>query len=113
MFSFYECAYFEKKTSQMEVSKLDSLYDEVIVNTQQSVTNNATQVTSNPFDYEASHNDQFSMVMAPSALQNELCALPHMQSPISAQMVGTPQQHLLQQQNEPYTMNKKSTNPFD
>ncbi|KAG4390085.1 hypothetical protein GLYMA_06G223100v4 [Glycine max] len=103
----------KEKTSQMEVSKLDSLYDEVIVNTQQSVTNNATQVTSNPFDYEASHNDQFSMVMAPSALQNELCALPHMQSPISAQMVGTPQQHLLQQQNEPYTMNKKSTNPFD
>ncbi|KAG5032506.1 hypothetical protein JHK82_016090 [Glycine max] len=103
----------KEKTSQMEVSKLDSLYDEVIVNTQQSVTNNATQVTSNPFDYEASHNDQFSMVMAPSALQNELCALPHMQSPISTQMVGTPQQHLLQQQNEPYTMNKKSTNPFD
>ncbi|RDX89620.1 putative clathrin assembly protein, partial [Mucuna pruriens] len=70
----------------MEVSNLDNQYDEVIVGTQQSVTNNVGQ---------ASHDRKFSKVMAPPTLQNALCALPNMSFPLPAQMVKISYQHFL------------------
>ncbi|KAK7411545.1 hypothetical protein VNO78_02979 [Psophocarpus tetragonolobus] len=103
-----------EKTTGMEVSKLDNLYEEAIVDTQQSVmTNNTTKLTSNPFHSEASYDNQCSMAVPPPTLQNHYCVVPNMSSPIPADMVGMPYQHLLQQQNEPSAMNKQSTNPFD
>ncbi|CAJ1975509.1 unnamed protein product [Sphenostylis stenocarpa] len=83
--------------------------------TQQSVTHDTSQVTWNPFDFEGSHSDQFSVEVAFPTSQNEFCAFPNMSSPIPAEMVvDMPYQHSLQQQHEPsYSSNKKSINPFD
>ncbi|KAK7304128.1 hypothetical protein RJT34_15193 [Clitoria ternatea] len=91
-----------KEDGGMEMVSPDNIYNEAIIGTQQSSTNQFGQVTSNPFDFDIS-DDKFNMT-----------------SPIPTQILSTPyenyymmwqQQH--QQQHEPFVLNKKSTNPFD
>ena len=100
----------------MVVSKLDGLYDEAGAGTQQNGAYHIGQTASNPFDFEPSQGSQYNMALATSTFQNAYYAYPNMASPIPAQMVGMPDHDYYmrqQQQQEPFVMNKKSTNPFD
>jgi len=97
----------------MEFWKHDSLYDEINGDTEQSATHFTSQVKSNPFDFEGSHDEQFSMVVASPNSQNELYALPNMSSRIPDQMGNMPYEYLVHQQHETSRANKKSANPFD
>ncbi|KAL9314305.1 hypothetical protein ACSQ67_019757 [Phaseolus vulgaris] len=96
----------QEKVGEMEFWKDDSVNDEINADTQQSVTHFTTQVKSNPFDFQGSYDEQFSMASPNS--HNELSAFPNMSS-----MGDMPYQHLQQQHEQPSMANKKSTNPFE
>ncbi|XP_061350183.1 putative clathrin assembly protein At5g35200 [Gastrolobium bilobum] len=106
-----------KEAGGLDALKLESLYDEANGGTQQNGAYHIGQVASNPFDFEARHDSQYNTATTPPTIQNAYFASPNMASPIPAQMVGVPYQeyYMMQQQQhqEPFTMNKKSTNPFD
>ncbi|ESW10288.1 hypothetical protein PHAVU_009G196300 [Phaseolus vulgaris] len=95
-----------QEVGEMEFWKDDSVNDEINADTQQSVTHFTTQVKSNPFDFQGSYDEQFSMASPNS--HNELSAFPNMSS-----MGDMPYQHLQQQHEQPSMANKKSTNPFE
>jgi len=105
---------FLKKGCGMEFWKHDNVHDdEMNANTQQSVTTFSSQVRFNPFDLEASHDEQINRVLASPNSQNELSSVPNMSSPIPYQIGDMPYQHLVQQQNELSIAPRKTTNPFD
>ncbi|XP_057428476.1 putative clathrin assembly protein At5g35200 isoform X1 [Lotus japonicus] len=121
------------QAGKLDLSKLDNLYDEAIVGIQQNAAYKIGQVVSNPFDFQASHDSQYNMAMAPSNMQNASCVPPNMAYPIPSQMSCMTyqdyymmqqqlqlqqlqlqhQQLQQQQQQEASMMNKKSTNPFE
>ncbi|QCE14036.1 Phosphoinositide-binding clathrin adaptor [Vigna unguiculata] len=104
----------KEKGCGMEFWKHDNVHDdEMNANTQQSVTTFSSQVRFNPFDLEASHDEQINRVLASPNSQNELSSVPNMSSPIPYQIGDMPYQHLVQQQNELSIAPRKTTNPFD
>ncbi|GAU49086.1 hypothetical protein TSUD_137710 [Trifolium subterraneum] len=102
---------------ELDMSKLEGIYNEANGGAQHDGGYQIGQVNSNPFDFEAIHDPtQYNMEFA--VPPNAFCV----PSNIPTQFVNmhpyhvsynNAQQQQQQQQEEPFTMTKKSTNPFD
>ncbi|CAI8587230.1 unnamed protein product [Vicia faba] len=93
--------------------KLEGLYDEAVAAAQHDGGYEIGQVNSNPFDFQAIHDPtQYNMALAPP---NGFYVNPDIPGQFVSMQpyqvsYNTPQQ---QQEEEPYQMVKRSTNPFD
>ncbi|GAU49085.1 hypothetical protein TSUD_137700 [Trifolium subterraneum] len=106
-----------KEGDELDMSKLEGIYNEANGGAQHDGGYQIGQVNSNPFDFEAIHDPtQYNMEFA--VPPNAFCV----PSNIPTQFVNmhpyhvsynNAQQQQQQQQEEPFTMTKKSTNPFD
>lgn len=114
-----ELTIFEKQSGELDVSKLDSLYNEAMDGgtSGYNIGQVNANANANPFDFQASQYNN-NMAVAPQNIQSAFYGPPsNMACPMP---VGMPYQdyYVMQhQQQEPFMNNnnmiQKSTNPFD
>ena len=102
-----------KQDDEVDMLKLEGLYNEANVGVQNDGGYQIGQVNSNPFDFQTIH-DPTQYNMALDVPQNVFCVPPNIPPQfLSMQPYQVCNNNAQQQQEEPFTMIKKSTNPFD
>lgn len=110
-----ELTIFEKQSGELDVSKLDSLYNEAMDGGASGYNIGQVNANANPFDFQASQYN--NMAVAPQNIQTAFYGPPNMACPIPVGMSYQDYYVMQHQQQEPFMNNnnmiKKSTNPFD
>lgn len=102
-----------KQDDELDMLKLEGLYNEANAGVQNDGGYQIGQVNSNPFDFQTIH-DPTQYNMALEVPPNVFCVSPNIPPQfVSMQPYQVSNNNPQQQQEEPFTMIKKSTNPFD
>lgn len=102
-----------KQDDEVDMLKLEGLYNEANAGVQHDGGYQIGQVNSNPFDFQTIHDPtQYNMTL--EVPPNVFCVHPNIPPQfVSMQPYQVSNNNAQQQQEEPFTMIKKSTNPFD